>query len=149
MPLIFVKRYVRDDAVKNPGVLYVFGDNTLRKGFGGQAGEMRGEPNAVGVATKYFPSMDSDAFFGEEPAQIEAQKRILDEDMKPLFEHLVSGGVVIWPADGLGTGLSALDKHAPTTLEYLETKVLALREIAELFSRGRLNSAKKLAGQHG
>lgn len=53
-------RIYRADLAMNPKVLYVFGDNLERKGFGGQAYEMRGEPNAFGIATKrlashYFP----------------------------------------------------------------------------------------------
>jgi hypothetical protein len=44
---------------------YVFGDNGRRIGFGGQAKEMRGQPNAIGVATKWEPSNRPNAFFSD------------------------------------------------------------------------------------
>ncbi len=132
MPVIFQKLYKREDARRNANVLYVFGDNVQRRGMGGQAGEMRHEPNAVGVATKYAPSMEPNAFFSEDPTMQAAQQRILDDDMKPLFEKVKRGGVVIWPTDGIGTGLSELPQRAPSTFEYLETKLAALIKMGEL-----------------
>lgn len=139
MPVIFQKVVRRDDLRRNhdpahpaSNVLYVFGDNVRRVGMGGQAAEMRHEPNAVGVATKYSPS----ECFGEEAHQVAAQKRVIDQDMKPLFEHARRGGVVIWPADGIGTGLAGLERHAPSTLEHIHNKLAALIRVAKLFDRG-------------
>lgn len=136
MPLLFQKIIYREDLRRNRDVLYVFGDNVVRKGMGGQAAHMRGEPNSVGVATKYAPSMDPDAFFGDEPAQTEAQNRILDSDMKPLFERVKAGGIVVWPTDGIGTGLSELPTRAPETWSYLEQKLAALVHTARMFEKG-------------
>ncbi|KKL05458.1 hypothetical protein LCGC14_2605850, partial [marine sediment metagenome] len=48
------RQMLRDE----PDTLFVFGDNMQRRGLGGQAFAMRGEPNAVGIPTKIFPSMD-------------------------------------------------------------------------------------------
>lgn len=144
MPLIFQKIYRRDDARRNPDVFYVFGDNVRRKGMGGQAAEMRHEPNAVGVATKYSPY----DCFGEEAAQIIAQKRIIDIDMKPLFEALKAGKVVVWPADGIGTGLARLREAAPSTLEYLEFKLAALIRVGKLFDHGNTMGAAEEADAH-
>lgn len=146
--LIFQARYCREDARRNPEVLYVFGDNVHRRGMGGQAGALRGEPNAVGVATKYNPADGEGDYFGDEPVQIDVQKRILDEDMKPLFEQLIAGGVVVWPSDGIGTGLSRMPEFAPTTFEYLESKLAALQSVSELFRQKRMNSAKSMAAAH-
>jgi len=39
----------------DPEARFVFGDNAERWGLGGQAKEMRGEPNAIGVATLWSP----------------------------------------------------------------------------------------------
>ncbi len=133
MPLLFQKMVNREDLRRNPDVLYVFGDNVMRRGMGGQAGAMRGERNAVGVATKYQPSTHPDAYFGDEPEQVEAQTRILDNDMKRLFEKLKAGGIVVWPTDGIGTGLSELPQRAPTTFAYLEDKLAALISTARMF----------------
>lgn len=56
------RQMLRDE----PEKLFVFGDNFGRVGFGGQAKEMRGEPNAVGVLTKRFPSMVHAAFLTDD-----------------------------------------------------------------------------------
>lgn len=123
----------REDLRRNPGVLYVFGDNLQRAGRGGQAREMRGEPNAVGVATKIAPDMGRYAFFTDDPGDVIAQNRMLDEDMKPLFEHVKRGGIIVWPADGIGTGLSDLPNRSPHTWDYLQQKFAALLKAAAIF----------------
>lgn len=144
MPLIFQKVYKRDDARRNPDVLYVFGDNVRRVGLGGQAAELRHEENAVGVATKYSPN----ECFGEAPAQIIAQNRIIDEDMKPLFEALKNGRVVVWPSDGIGTGLARLPQVAPSTFDHVEQKLAALIRVAKLFDMGDKKGAADEAAEH-
>lgn len=128
MPVIFQKVVRRSDLRRNPNVLYVFGDNVARVGTGGQAAQMRGEKNAVGVRTKYTPSQ----YYVEAPAETIAQKRMIDEDMKRLFAHVNGGGVVIWPEDGIGTGRARLQVLAPSTFEYLQDKLRALIEAARL-----------------
>ena len=131
MPVLFQKIIDREDLRRNDGVLYVFGDNCKRVGLGGQARSMRGERNAVGVATKYSPF----ECFGESPQETEAQKRIIDQDMKPLFDHVKTGGIVVWPADGIGTGLARLPIEAPETFDYLEQKLAALLRTAAMFNK--------------
>ena len=148
MPIYQPEIYRRADARRNPDALFVFGDNALRKGFGGQADEMRGEPNAVGVRTKYLPSMNPDAFFREDPACILAQNRMIDEDMKRLFMHLRKGGLVVWPAAGIGTGYSALPTCAPTTYEYLMKKFAAMWQTAKLFEKGDNARLLQMREQH-
>lgn len=132
MPVIFQKVIKRGDLMRNPSVLYVYGDNVTRKGMKGQAAEMRWEGNAVGVRTKYSPG----SHFVEQQAATIAQKRMIDEDFKRLFEHVKTGGVVIWPTDGIGTGYAELPIRAPTTFEYLEAKLAALIVAADLFKPG-------------
>lgn len=63
MPLIYQKMIFRKDLKTNPDKLYVFGDNVERQGLRGQAAEMRGEPNAIGFPTKWFPKLTPKAFF--------------------------------------------------------------------------------------
>lgn len=114
-------------------ILYVFGDNVKRVGMGGQAGEMRYEPNAVGVATLYAPGV----FYRDDAVSVDAQKRIIDRDMKRLFDHVKQGGIVVWPADGIGTGLARLPKASPTTFTYLEEKLEALVKVGRAFNEDR------------
>lgn len=118
MPLIYQHRIYRMDLIANPKAFYVFGDNTDRKGMGGQAGEMRGEPNAVGVATKYHPTMNENAFFTD--SRIDEQKQIIWGDLQRVVAALKAHEIVVWPLDGIGSGLSEVPTRAPETWAWME-----------------------------
>jgi hypothetical protein len=115
--IIKQKMIYRQDLKSNPDVLYVFGDNTIRKGMGGQAGQMRGEPNAVGVATKLLPSQTDNSYFSDN--DYTNNVKTLMNDLQPVINHLKRGGIVVWPSDGIGTGLSELPQRAPKTWKAL------------------------------
>ena len=51
-------KYLRE----HPNHIFVFGDNSLRRGKKGGA-ILRDEPNAYGFITKKFPSYNDDAYF--------------------------------------------------------------------------------------
>ena len=115
MPIKLQKWITRRDLRANPHTLYVFGDNLLRKGYGGQAAAMRGEPNAVGIPTKASPSV-----YASDAMALGFLGRWFEE-----FENLeyflkVGGGTVVWPEDGIGTGLADMKTHAPVLWETLE-----------------------------
>ena len=55
MPVRLMKFITRQYVKAHPNVYFVFGDNEVRRGYGGQAKEMRGELNTVGVRTKRTP----------------------------------------------------------------------------------------------
>jgi hypothetical protein len=98
----------------NPHVLFVFGDNILRIGYGGQAKEARGEMNAVGIPTKMSPDQylyDDDFYTVKEP---------IVEAFVILAQHLRKGYDVVWPFDGVGTGLARLPETAPRIFEAIE-----------------------------
>lgn len=111
MPLMLQHRIYRQDLKKNPGALYVFGDNVARKGLGGQAKEMRGEPNAVGIATKWYPSFEPGAYFSDD--RFDEIWQIIMADLKPVFQAIENNKLVVWPDEGIGTGLSRLPQKAP------------------------------------
>lgn len=117
MPLILQRRIYRQDLRANRAILYCFGDNEARVGFGGQAAEMRDEPNAIGIATLVAPGV----FWNED--NFTHQAAVLDGDFVPVFCSLSSGGIVVFPADGVGTGLADLERKSPTTFAYLQTKI--------------------------
>lgn len=94
----------------DPEARFVFGDNTERVGLGGQAASMRGEPNAIGVATKWSPGMRDHDFFRDNDVLI---KVCVDADIDLVAAALEEGRTVYVPRDGLGTGLSELPKRAP------------------------------------
>jgi hypothetical protein len=114
-------RITREDLRKNPDIIYLFGDNLKEIGYGGQAKEMRGEPNAIGIPTKKLPTMDNDAFFTDD--ELELNKRYISE----AFEKIPSGKVVVIPSAGLGTGLAQLDIRAPKTYAFLLDCLSALK----------------------
>lgn len=123
MPLRIVHRYTRADAQAEPEALWVFGDNAERWGLGGQAAALRGEPNAVGIATLQAPGR----FWSDDT--LAANCATIDADMAPLFDALRQGLTVVWPADGVGTGLARLEQHAPLTWAHLASRVAELKTL--------------------
>lgn len=125
---------------ENPETYYLFGDNIRRSGFGGQAAAMRGEPNAIGIPTKWAPHNGESAFFRDD-----------DNEMNPIIYQaisiafkvaervLMSGHNVVIPAYGLGTGRGQLATHAPKILAFIEEKI---RELETGQVDGKHNPAK-------
>ena len=102
--------------------IFLFGDNLARRGFGGQAAQMRAEPNAIGIPTKKLPSNTEEAFFTD--AELEQNKAAIDR----AFERLSRMSsdveqVVVVPADSLGTGRAQLENRAPLTYAYLQKRL--------------------------
>jgi hypothetical protein len=122
--VILQHRIFRADLKANPIVLYVFGDNERRVGLGGQAYEMRGEPNAVGVATLAAPGV----FWSD--ADAPRQCTVINADMGPLFVALAAGRAIVFPLDGIGTGLADLANRSPKTFAHLQARVADLRSAA-------------------
>lgn len=114
----FQKWITRDDLRANRKTMYLFGDNCLRLGYGGQAKEMRDEPNACGIRTKKAPGMNPDSFFSD--VEFQQNRDMIMNDLNPVWNHIQSGGDVVCPMDGLGTGLSNLVNVAPRTAKFLE-----------------------------
>lgn len=124
MPSIIIDRYTRDDIKTNKDKLYVFGDNFLRKGYGGQAAAARGEPNAVGIVTKRQPSNEIGSFLTDQ----DYSKWVIENESAwiRIEEALKNNKTVVWPKDGLGTGLANLKKSAPKIWAELQRKVKEL-----------------------
>lgn len=116
--IIYAKRYTRSEIRANPDRLYVFGDNVSTLGKGGQAKECRGEPNTVGIPTKWHPMMDEASFFTDD-ALGKIKPRIQTE-FRTLQRHLQEDKDVVWPADGVGTGLAQLPQRAPAVYAFIE-----------------------------
>lgn len=125
MWVIRQKQIFRSDLQANPEVAYVFGDNMMRSGLGGQAKEMRGEPNAFGIPTKKMPNMLTSAFFTDD--DYEGASRAIWH----AFHRIKEAGfwVVVVPADGLGTGLAQLDKRAPRIFKFLNETIDKLEDM--------------------
>lgn len=124
MPVQLMRRYYRADLRANPEKLFVFGDNDARVGRGGQAREARDEPNAVGIRTKKAPTYNQGDFLTD----FEYTRNVthIFEDFRPVFAALEAGKVVVWPADGIGTGIARLPELAPRTLSFIAELVQSL-----------------------
>ncbi len=125
MPVKFQKWIYRTDLKTNPEWRYVFGDNVQRSGYGGQAKEMRSEPNAIGVVTKFKPTTDQDAFFNDDNSGCWAA---VVRDLTKVVEALTEGRTVVIPEDGLGTGLSMLPQRAPKLNTFIAKFIQNLAE---------------------
>jgi hypothetical protein len=117
MLVIYQKLIKREDLMANPKLLYVFGDNLRRQGFGGQAAEMRGEPNAHGIATKRLPQHGTpECYFNDVDCDIQIA---VNADIKALIDRAGAYEAIVIPADGIGTGLAKLPEKAPELLAYI------------------------------
>lgn len=128
MPVIRQAWIVRDDLKNNRDRVYVFGDNMVRQGYGGQAKEMRGEPNAFGVPTKWAPGNDELDFFTDDSFQDDTFMVMLYGAFVHLTEVLKNGHDVVIPKDGLGTGLSKLPEKAPKIAALIDSLIEKLEK---------------------
>ena len=121
MTIIF-KEYISREYVKeNPNFFFVFGDNDERAGYGGQAKEMRGAPNAIGIRTKHAPRNSSTAYYNDDN-YIENCRKI-KEDIDTIKFKLNAGFIIVFPDAGVGSGLSAMEKYAPITYKYIQSEL--------------------------
>ena len=113
------KVITRDKIKENPDVLYLFGDNLLRKGLGGQAKEMRGEPNTLGIVSKKYPSNDISSFYTDE--DFYPWLEVFSADIRSLAEKINSGQYKALVIPPIGVGLADLQNKAPRIYKYLKT----------------------------
>ena len=109
-PIIYLNFIDRTQIRLYPQCIFVFGDNTARKGLGGQAKEMRGEPNTIGIATKRYPSMDDDAFMSDDN---ETDRITVYADLAKVVGMWNSGHQIVAPEMGIGTYRAKLIEKAP------------------------------------
>lgn len=127
--LFRTERFITRDMLKaNPDTLFVFGDNLARQGFGGQAKEMRGEPNAVGIPTKKAPRRDEAAYFTD--ADFEIAAKAMEKDLNRLKAHIAKGGDIVFPTDGIGTGLAELSRRAPKIDAHIQAQIQNIKALS-------------------
>lgn len=111
MPFVPIPRLSVELCRDVPTAWFVFGDNALGRGLAGQAC-IRHEPNAIGIPTKWAPSMSNTAFFRDQ--DLIAVRSAITRPFDRLEELLRAGSVVCWPQADIGTGLAQLPQRAPT-----------------------------------
>lgn len=109
----------------NPKTLYLFGDNILRRGLGGQAKEMRDEPNTSGIITKLYPDNRITSFMHD--SQLDKNKTLIERDINLAIEKYKSGGYENLVIPPMGVGLAKLPEKAPLTYKFLRQEIERLK----------------------
>ena len=122
--IVFKGFWTVEDVRNNPDCLWLFGDNDIKRGKGGQA-IIRDEPNTFGIPTKKLPS-NSDKAFYRDSEFIENRRKIIHafETLKIIAKKYKA---IVLPEAGFGTGLAKLHITAPKTLEFLNHQVERLK----------------------
>lgn len=123
---------IRVDLITRPFVrlhydwIFLFGDNVARVGSGGQAKEMRGEPNCFGIPTKYAPHRFPNAYMSD--MNFDYNISVINR----AFAALPLGRIktLCWSSAGIGTGLAELSTRAPKTFCHLQSCLRWLEEYA-------------------
>jgi hypothetical protein len=89
-------KYLRE----HPTHIFVFGDNTLHRGYKGAAA-LRREPNTYAFITKKFPSSQNDAFY--RPAEYE---HVYEREMAKLIKAIEHNPDHTFLISRLGAGLA-------------------------------------------
>jgi hypothetical protein len=84
----------------NPDALFVFGDNLIRKGYGGAAA-LRDHPQAIGFITKKFPDNRDTSFY--DPVEYES---LFFQELKKLENEIESKPDKMFYISQLGGGLA-------------------------------------------
>lgn len=135
------KIITRQEVQKNKSTLYVFGDNDIRKGLGGQAKEMRGEPNAFGISTKKIPSNDVSSFKSDK--ELEENKKIITSDVNKIIAAWNTGkydNIIIPP---IGVGLAKLSEKAPMAWKFLNEEIDRLKNIVNQKAKEEVKTENK------
>lgn len=128
MEIITFKGYWTINDVQNMNkYLFVFGDNDVKYGKKGQA-IIRDEPNTIGIPTKKIPNYNKTSYYYD--LEYEDNIKKINDAFDKLDEIIKSGKYVgiVFPEDGIGTGLAKLNENAPMTLKYIEEKIIKLKE---------------------
>jgi len=99
---------------RRPDDIFVFGDNDIRRGRGGQA-IIRDCDNTIGIRTKRLPSMTPGSFYSDTEEQLQ---NILDDFLA--VAELNLDHKVWFPANGFGTGRARLGITAPRCAALVE-----------------------------
>ena len=120
MSILLQNRFSIEDCSNHSDRVFIFGDNLIHKGKGGQA-IIRDCHNAYGIPTKRLPSMDSDSFFNDEFDEYEAVKSAIEKLI--VLKHSRREITFVFPTDGLGTGLAQMKTKSPKLFKYMNEQL--------------------------
>ena len=88
---------------QHPNWIFVYGDNTLRRGTAGAAA-LRHHPRTYGFITKRYPNNKDDAFY-----TTKEYKYVFEEEFSKLLMHMAQHDDTIYVISPIGAGLA--NKH--------------------------------------
>lgn len=118
---IFSGNWTVNDVTNQKTDTFVYGDNLLRKGKGGQA-IIRDLPNTIGLVTKKEPNNNSSSFFSD--IEYEKNYQFILNDILKIKRKQILGDQLVFSSGGYGTGLSKLPELSPKTFDILNTLLL-------------------------
>ena len=132
MPLILRNDIITLEEIQSKRKeFFCFGDNVQRWGMGGMARICRGEPNIIGIVTKWAPDRAPNSYFDD--ATILAQVSLIEEDL--IRVALLSIQEAVHYPIGIGSGLAEMPTRAPLTWAYLQTRINQIKEFSDIIER--------------
>lgn len=122
--IIFKDYWTIYDVESNPHLLFVFGDNNIKQGKGGQA-IIRDCKNTIWIPTKKHPTNYPESFYTD--SELNQNKFQIENAVNKIIALSDFYRGVVLPEDGFGTGLADLENKAPKTFDYLQKKVAFLK----------------------
>jgi len=121
MKIIFWPRnWTIEDIRNNRDHLFIFGDNDLMAGKGGQS-IIRDESNTAGIPAKKRPKNDNTSFYTDLEAWGNENK--IKSAINKIIEKSINFSVLVLPISGIGTGLAKLREKAPKTFKILTREI--------------------------
>ena len=111
----------KSEVKANKDILYIFGDNNIRKGLGGQAKEMRGESNAMGISTKKLPDTKDASYMNDK--ELDKNRKIITDDVNKIIDEWNKGVYKAVKLPPIGIGLAKLQEKAPETWKHLQEEL--------------------------
>lgn len=96
------------DCARHPNWLYIFGDNMDGYGKGGQA-VIRDCRNSIGIPTKRHPANTTGDYMSDRTDE----RRAIIEALEAMVSYERKFITIVFPADGLGTGLAKMPEKSP------------------------------------
>jgi len=124
--LIFNGYWTISDVKNHPNWLFVFGDNNVGKGKGGQA-IIRDLSNTIGIPTKKFPSNHSSSFYTD--YNYDDNTKRISVAINKIINLSKHYDQVVLPEDGFGTGLAKLPSKAPKTYDFLINSIEQMKKL--------------------
>ena len=113
---IFIGNWNYNIVKNNKNKIFIFGDNDLRIGKGGQA-IIRDLKNTIGIRTKKEPNNYNSSFYSDNEYSDNIKK--IDHDIQLIKNEMIKGHIIVFSNGGYGTGLAKLNVKAPKTFKYL------------------------------